>query len=147
TGSLLWADRVDNGFLVDDAAWAVTIADTRVFVAGTSSTPDGDKRVFLRAYDATSGGLLWEAPLSVMSSPQSLTLLDGTLFVHGPDYEVAVEGASGNLLEEEHHLKNAGLVCGQDASLALEERRADFSRRARARTGRESRISQLRLSR
>ena len=34
TGAILWEDRVDKGFFVDDAAWAVTIDGSHVFVAG-----------------------------------------------------------------------------------------------------------------
>jgi hypothetical protein len=57
TGSPLWEDRVDHGFFVDDAAWAVRIDDTRVLVAGTSSMADGVRNEFLRTYDVSTGTL------------------------------------------------------------------------------------------
>jgi PQQ-like domain len=78
TGSVLWEDRIDNGFLVDDVAWAVTIHDARVIVTGTSSTPEGPRVPFLRTYNATNGTLLTETSLAVTSAPPTIAGVDGT---------------------------------------------------------------------
>ena len=68
TGGILWEDRIDTGFLVDDVAWAVTIDGNRVLVTGTSSTSDGPSVPFLRTYNATNGTLLPDTSLPASSS-------------------------------------------------------------------------------
>ena len=57
-GELLWEDTVDRGG--DDVAWAVAAHRRQVFVAGTTTSADGDTDLIVRGYDASEGALLWE---------------------------------------------------------------------------------------
>src|SRR5262245_16661132 len=68
TGAILWEDRIDSGFLVDDVAQAVTIDANRVLVTGTSSTSDGPSIPFVRTYNATNGTLLPDTSLPASAS-------------------------------------------------------------------------------
>jgi hypothetical protein len=101
TGEVLWEDRVDNGFLVDDAAWAVTIDGTGVFVAGTTSASDGRSDLVLRAYDVTTGTLFWETSRTDTPPPTALFVVDGRLFVSGSGYLLPFETTSGNSVLED----------------------------------------------
>jgi hypothetical protein len=61
TGAILWEDLVDNGPFIDDAARAVAIEGNRVFVAGTTAAIGSfSEELILRAYEATTGELVWE---------------------------------------------------------------------------------------
>src|SRR5262245_24957759 len=59
TGTLLWTDLVDvaGG---EDAARAVALDDSRVFVAGVGVDGSGTGLLILRAYIANTGTLAWE---------------------------------------------------------------------------------------
>jgi outer membrane protein assembly factor BamB len=97
TGAVLWEDRVNKDLLADDVAWAVTIDGARVFVAGTTVTPEGQSDLVLRAYDLTTGLLFWESSRVDMSPPINLFVTNGRLFVSGANYLLPVDMASGNI--------------------------------------------------
>jgi outer membrane protein assembly factor BamB len=59
SGALLWEDQVDKAGS-DDAALALTVREGQVFIAGFVTNAAGNNDVLIRAYDATSGALLWE---------------------------------------------------------------------------------------
>ena len=99
TGSVLWEDRVDSGFDIDDAAWAVTTDANRVFVAGTSSTSSEWISVFVRAYDAASGTLLWATQLPGMPPKILLNVDDGVLYVSGPGGAFPLNTTNGEPLD------------------------------------------------
>ena len=60
TGALIWYDRVDRGS--DDFALAVTTDGRTVWVSGNTRAAPGQPDVnwLVRAYEATSGELLWQ---------------------------------------------------------------------------------------
>ena len=98
SGKVLWEDRVDNGLLIDDVAWAVTIDGTQVFVAGTTSVSGGRKDLFVRSYDLTTGALLWQASHADTSSPILFFVEDGQLWVSSIDQVNVFDVTSGKLL-------------------------------------------------
>jgi hypothetical protein len=59
SGALLWEDQVDRAGL-DDAALALTVQRGQVFIAGFGTNAAGNIDVLVRAYQATTGMLLWE---------------------------------------------------------------------------------------
>jgi glucose dehydrogenase len=97
-GQVLWQDRVDKGFLVDDAAWDVTIDGSRVFVVGTTGISGGETDLIVRAYDLMTGALLWEAPHRNTSPPIVFFVEEGQVWVSGSDYLLVFDGTSGKLV-------------------------------------------------
>jgi putative pyrroloquinoline-quinone binding quinoprotein len=96
TGNVLWEDRVDHGFAVDDAAWAVVIDGNRVFVAGTSGTGI-NRDLIVRTYDASTGRLLWEVARP-NTSAFGLAAEFGMVFVTADGFIAALKASSGELI-------------------------------------------------
>ncbi len=59
SGSLLWADYFDREATGFDEARAVAVDKNGVYVAGSTQTTAGGYAFTVRAYDPTSGSLLW----------------------------------------------------------------------------------------
>lgn len=101
-GDILWENRLDRND-AEEAAWTVAIDRDRVFVAGTTLTTTG-RDLILRAYNLSSGSLIWERGRP-MTSPVQLEALGGRVFVAGSaanrPYLAAFEGRNGGLLWED----------------------------------------------
>ena len=61
-GKLLWENNYEpEGDLpLWDESWGMTVKDNKVFAVGTTETAAGGNAFAVRAYDATSGKLLWD---------------------------------------------------------------------------------------
>ncbi len=59
-GELEWEDYYDREGKMDDRAMAVAEGNGKVFVAGWTYTKDGGFAFTVRAYNASSGALVWE---------------------------------------------------------------------------------------
>jgi glucose dehydrogenase len=80
TGALLWEDQLDNAGK-DDAAWRVAAEGEMVFVVGSAF--DGTTHeLLIRAYDATSGHLVWETRQAGVS-PTAMAVNAPHVFVGG----------------------------------------------------------------
>jgi PQQ-like domain len=95
TGAVLWEDRVDNGFLVDDAAWAVTMNASQAFVVGTSSAPAGTTNLLVRAYDVFTGKLIWQTSRAGMPAPTGVSIVGNTLTISGRGYSILLDDTTG----------------------------------------------------
>jgi hypothetical protein len=101
TGTLLWEDLSDlaGG---PDVAFAVAAADGRVFAAGAATTATGDTALWVRAYDAATGELLWEDLLDTPGGDDqalSVAVQGNSVAVAGVvagDASCDVEAGSGN---------------------------------------------------
>jgi outer membrane protein assembly factor BamB len=62
TGALVWEDRHDEAGFSGDEAFAITTVGSRVFAVGAAVHNDHseDADLFVRAYDARTGSVLWE---------------------------------------------------------------------------------------
>src|SRR5262245_22056128 len=90
TGALLWEDRFNNGG--DEAAFRVFALGSMVLAAGTM-----DGTVVLRAYNALSGTLLWEATKPVSQSPTAIAANVFQVYIAGNGYLNAYSLATGAL--------------------------------------------------
>ncbi len=102
TGNILWEDRAGSTG-VDKLGRAIAANRNRVFVAGTVS-PASDptlRDLFVRAYDATSGNLVWEIGRQTVI-PTKLLLASGRLLVAGSSaastYLAAFSASTGALI-------------------------------------------------
>lgn len=101
-GDILWEDRAGSTG-VDEVGWSIAANRNRVFVAGTiSPTSDASLRdVFVRAYDAQSGNVVWEVTQQSVSATK-LVLASGRLLVAGSSaentYLAAFSAATGALI-------------------------------------------------
>ncbi len=59
TGTVLWEDQLDEA-AGSDQVFGITARGSRVYAAGNVTNSSGDRDFIVRAYDATTGGLLWE---------------------------------------------------------------------------------------
>ena len=105
TGDVLWENREHrDGF--DLVAFTIAANRNRVFIAGRTA-PAGalsTHDLFLRAYDADTGALVWETSRPLVTT-QKLTLTSGRLVVAGgtssSSYLAAFSAKSGRLLWED----------------------------------------------
>jgi hypothetical protein len=127
TGDLLWQDEDDRSGALDHAA-SVTATTDRVFVAGTVSHDDGSCTAdfftgncdfVVRAYDATTGTLLWTDEVDKVGHRDhaySVVAIGDRVFAGGlgsTDFTRnflvrAYDGATGALLWEDHQADRGG---------------------------------------
>ncbi len=83
TGSVQWADRFGVG--TSNRAIGVAEHGKRIFVVGRARPPGGTQNWFVRAYDATSGGVLWEdhSPAGISGQAQSVGVQGNRVIVAG----------------------------------------------------------------
>jgi len=82
SGDILWEDRAGRTG-VDEIGRAVAANRNRVFIAGTiSATTSSLRDLFVRAYDASSGDVVWEVTQQSVT-PTKLLLASGRLIVAG----------------------------------------------------------------
>jgi TolB-like protein len=116
TGALLWEDHYDRDGDGVDAATAVTVKGSRVFVAGRTSTAAGGRAFSTRAYNASTGALLWEdhydregnandeATGIAVSGSRVFAVGDTLTAAGGYGFSVRAYGAAdGSLLWEDHY--------------------------------------------
>jgi PQQ-like domain len=128
-GALIWEDQVDQaGF--NDTALALAVGGGRVFAAGSGQRTPGNEDFLVRAYDATSGALLWEDQVDQaggFDGVNAIVVERGRLFAAGfvtnaaGNFDVlirAYEAKTGTLLWEDQ-VDQAGF---DDAALALSVR-------------------------
>lgn len=101
TGALLWEDIVVTAGS-DDGASAVVADGERVFVGGDSSSGGGNFDFLIRAYDATTGTILWQDKVATGSEfglVRKLALQSGRLFAISANGLVRVyEAITGTLV-------------------------------------------------
>ncbi|HHT9133007.1 MAG TPA: outer membrane protein assembly factor BamB family protein, partial [Candidatus Tripitaka californicus] len=59
-GTVLWQDNYDREGALDDAATAVAVSGSTLYVAGHTRTTAGGYAFSVRTYNANNGTLLWE---------------------------------------------------------------------------------------
>ncbi len=82
SGAVLWTDRFDHGGYWDGAV-AIADMDGMVFSAGVGADEDENANLIVRAYDATSGDLVWEDIRGDGSAASTLDAFGGQVFVSG----------------------------------------------------------------
>jgi hypothetical protein len=129
TGAVLWSDEVDKTGHRDHAYSVVALGE-RVFVGGLGST-DFTRNYLVRAYDGTTGALLWEDNPTDRGGAANQLAADGsTVYAAGDgalpdsgsslDFLVrAYDAGTGALLWEDKH-DEAG---GGDAAIGIAARR------------------------
>ena len=104
SGAVLWEDRAGSTG-VDVIGLTITANRNRVFIAGTTSPSSNPslRDLFVRAYDAGSGQLLWEISRQSVT-PTKIALASGRLLVAGSaglSTYLAVFSTTGPLLWED----------------------------------------------
>jgi len=103
SGAVLWDDRVERTDL-DAVAWAVAITRNRVFVAGNTIDQTNARALLVRAYDISSGALVWETTRP-STSPTAIKANGSRVFLAGSSFNGSYVGAwdakSGALLWED----------------------------------------------
>ena len=110
TGNLLWEDQVDHGGQ-EVAAWQVETEGGLVLVAGSIRGGPDEQEMMLRAYDASTGHLVWDSHLP-MASPNVLAVDADRVYVGGS--AVGSEGAASAFLAA--YDLHAGLLLWQAAA-------------------------------
>lgn len=107
TGTLLWQDQFTTNGVAE--AFAITVAEGRVFVSGDGTDSTGTSTWLVRAYEATTGTLLWQDHSSLFGPAVTITAAEGRVFAAGRvgtgnnvDFLVrAYDAATGTLLWED----------------------------------------------
>ena len=105
-------DRVERTDL-DAVAWAVAITRNRVFVAGSTIIQTNARDLLVRAYDITSGALVWETTRP-STSPTAIKASGGRMLFAGSSsngsYVGVLDAKSGALLWEDQSTTDSSIV-------------------------------------
>lgn len=129
SGDVIWEDLFKNGGR-NAEAHAVSAGGNRVFVGGRAESPSGGSEWVVRAYDASTGDLLWHDRFGINGKDEvalSIAVLGNRLFVSGggPDPLTAgdwlvraYDAGTGELLWEDQ----LGTADGNFISLSITAR-------------------------
>jgi outer membrane protein assembly factor BamB len=87
SGAVVWQDQVDYGGPFGDLVTSLSVTGGRLFIAGVASAVTTPFGLFVRAYDARTGTLLWErsttdsAPQLFLYQNPRVIAHDGRIFV------------------------------------------------------------------
>ncbi|MCP4408823.1 MAG: PQQ-binding-like beta-propeller repeat protein [Gammaproteobacteria bacterium] len=79
---LLWQDRHDGGLAADDSARAIAVSARRTYAVGHLTDPYSSTRFAVRAYETTTGKLLWQDN-STAGNTRDVVVSGGRVFVTG----------------------------------------------------------------